>query len=47
VIAKHLHGPEGRKRVDRQRRIGEQLGLEGDSKHRFAVDFAMVHGDGD
>jgi hypothetical protein len=45
VIAKHLHGPEGRKRADRQRRVGEQLGLEGHPAHRFMVDFAMVHGD--
>jgi hypothetical protein len=46
VIAKHLHGPEGRKRAQRQRRVGERLGLtEGSDPHRFMVDFSMVHGD--
>ena len=46
VIAKHLHGPEGRKRAQRQRRVGERLGLtEGSDSHRFMVDFSMVHGD--
>jgi hypothetical protein len=46
VIAKHLHGPEGRRRAERQRRVGERLGLtEGNDPHRFMVNFAMVHGD--
>lgn len=46
VIAKHLHGPEGRRRAQRQRRVGERLGLtEGNDKHRFMVNFAMVHGE--
>lgn len=46
VIAKHLHGPEGQRRSDRQRRIGEQLGLvEGNDPHRFMVDFSLVHGE--
>lgn len=46
VIAKHLHGPEGRRRAERQRRVGERLGLtEGNDPHRFMVNFAMVHGE--
>lgn len=46
VIGKHLHGPEGKKREKRQRRVGERLGLtEGNDPHRFMVNFAMVHGE--
>jgi hypothetical protein len=47
VIAKNLHGAEGESRIRRQRRQAEHLGLaEGlaDEKHRFRVNFALVHG---
>jgi hypothetical protein len=45
VIAKHLHGSEGKLRESRQRRHLEQLGLtEGNDDARFQVNFAMVHG---
>jgi hypothetical protein len=44
AIGKHLHGEEGERRADRQRRVGERLGLVGgDDPHRFMVDFAMMH----
>jgi hypothetical protein len=45
VIAKQLHGAEGRAREDRQRRYCEKIGLvEGADPGRFQIDFAMVHG---
>ena len=45
VIAKHLHGAEGKRREERQRRYAQRLGLlEGSDARRFQIDFALLHG---
>jgi hypothetical protein len=44
AISKHLHGPEGDLRAERQRRYSQTMGLmEGSDPHRFEVDFSLVH----
>ena len=45
VIGKHLHGPEGKRREERQLRYAQRLGLlAGTDPRRFQIDFAMLHG---
>ncbi|HXT19664.1 MAG TPA: hypothetical protein VN923_02830, partial [Thermoanaerobaculia bacterium] len=45
VIGKHLHGPEGDRRADRQLRYAQRLGLlESTDPSRFRINFAMLHG---